>query len=263
MQTWVGSRGAYIQIERGRYFYIPKELELHGITILTRGLDDNYLAAYLARICKPASTVIDIGANIGEMSVTFAEAVGPNGRVVAFEPIPFLADAITKTARINAYDHLTVVNAAVSVNSGTLHIDVRYSPDKIVDSGGSQVKQFPTGASVPVETFTLDAWCSANQSPNTDISLIKIDVEGHELQVLQGARRTLTDHKPALALEIGHESQQNRAEIAEILDEIGYSPSAVMFRAGFLPVTWDEIVLMDGPLEKGGGYNILFQCSPC
>lgn len=254
---WRHWNGAYVPLESGHYFYIPRELELHGYTVLTRGVEDNYVATLLVRFCEPGAVVVDVGANIGEMTFHFARSVGSQGRVFAFEPIPFLADAVARTAAINGMTQVTVANAAVSSQAGTLHIEAEYDKNNIVDSGGSRVTVEATNKSVPVATVVLDDWLLPQLGEDESISLLKIDVEGHELPVLLGAQRLLAAHGPALAIEIGHESEDARHQMAALLTPLGYVPTAAIFRVGLLPLTWDNFVALSGPLKAGGSYDIL------
>ena len=259
LQNWNTTNGAYIQLEKERYFFIPKELDLHGYTVLTKGLNDNYLARFLIRYSQPGTVVIDIGANIGELALPFAEAVGSRGLMLAFEPIPFLANAISKTMLINNITWAEVVNCALDNTESIKHLEIQYSKTNIVDSGGSRLSNKASKKTIPIKTTTLDSWTLKNIPNNKKVSLIKIDVEGYELPVLQGARRLLSKHKPVLVLEIGHENAMQRKKIASLLKSMDYQPTAVIFRAGLLPLTWDELTTLSGPLKKGYTYDVILQ----
>lgn len=257
LALWPDSRGAYIPVDDGLYFYIPRQLDLHGYTVLARGLGENYLGPLLTRYCPPGAVAFDIGANIGEMSLCFAQAVGPAGRVVAFEPIPFMADAIARTATINGLAQMQVVHAALSDAPAQLHIEARWRSDAIVDSGGSRISDTPTPGSVPVAALRLDDWCAAHLAPDVRLGLVKIDVEGHELAVLAGARATLARYRPVLALEVGHEGKERRCAIADLLGGLGYAPTAAVFRHALLPLEWRDVIELSGPLAPGGSYDII------
>ena len=134
---------------------------------------------------KPGATVIDIGANVGAYTLLFAQWVGSTGRVVAFEPAPASVAGLRHQLRLNGVaDRVEVVESAVADVVGT----ALFAADRA--SGANAL--IPDGHhgdhTVSVRTTSLDAFCEAN---HLHPDVIKIDVEGAELDVLRGARRTL------------------------------------------------------------------------
>jgi len=157
---------------------------------------------------------VDAGASIGFFSLLAARLVGPTGRVIAFEPQPAAAASIRVNADLNSFGQITVVEAALSSASGTgvLHglgtATARLSAEE--QPGG-----------LPVELVSLDDFLAAR--PGLVPDLVKIDVEGHEPDVLAGMTRTLEDHRPAVLVEL----HGTRGSVVQALQEAGYAVSVV------------------------------------
>lgn len=256
---WPRFEGAYVPLQDGTLHFVPRELDLHGYTLLTKGDADLVNAPILARLCAPGTAVIDVGANIGELTVPFARAVGAEGACLAVEPIPFLADAVRRTAFANGLDWIEVFQCAASADVGSANLELRYSDGKLLDSGGSRLVEMAAADTVQVATERLDDMVRRSRIGARRVSLVKIDVEGHELPVLRGAEETLRRYRPALAIEIGNELPAARAEMAALLQGHGYEPVGALFRHAVLPVTWRALQQRAFPLDDGGVFDILFR----
>lgn len=259
IEGWHRYEGAYVPLQDGTLFFVPRELDLHGYTVLTKGDTDQVNAPILARFCAPGTAVIDVGANIGELTVPFARAVGAEGACLAVEPIPFLADAVRRTAFANGLDWIEVLQCAASADAGSANLELRYSDGKLVDSGGSRLVESAAAGTVQVATERLDDMVRRSRIGARRVSLVKIDVEGHELPVLRGAGETLRRHRPALAIEIGNETPAARAEMAALLQGHGYEPVGALFRHAVLPVTWRALQEKAFPLDENGVFDVLFR----
>jgi FkbM family methyltransferase len=135
---------------------------------------------------RPGSVVLDVGANVGSYTLLFAMWAGPAGRVCAFEPAPDARDGLRLHVTLNGLaDRVEIVPAAVwsTVGSVRFHVDGASGANAIAANGhGASV------GSIEVETTTIDAFCERRRlCPD----VIKIDVEGAEVEVLRGARHTL------------------------------------------------------------------------
>ena len=140
-------------------------------------------AAFKATV-RPGATVLDVGANIGAYTLLFATWAGPSGRVVAFEPSPRSVEGLREHLKLNGVaDRVEIVQAAVSSAEGTAWFDCS-GPS----GANALVSEARGGGAITVDTTTLDAYC---ESRGLRPSVIKVDVEGAELDVLRGGRRTL------------------------------------------------------------------------
>jgi FkbM family methyltransferase len=150
-------------------------------------------------IIQPGWTVLDIGANIGFFSLTFARSVGPAGRVLAFEPQPTIHDILTRNIEVNA-PWVERFRAIVSDQIGTRpFVDLHnLNADQVAWLGSVSVTSTADGIHsrmVDTPALTLDSLGLAR------CDFIKIDVEGHEAAVIRGAAGTISAHAPILSLE--------------------------------------------------------------
>jgi len=162
-----------------------QSIEQHAL-----GLDG--LAALVAAQVPPASTVVDVGANIGLSTILLARSAQ---RVIAFEPSPTNVGYLRRNLASNGIANVEVVAAAVSDRPGTLRFHVAQfgAGSHVVAAGYVQGDAIAT---IDVPAITLD------EALTVPVSFIKIDAEGHEPDVLAGARAVLTRDRPLVYTEI-------------------------------------------------------------
>ena len=152
-------------------------------------VEEPFLESWV-QAAKGARVVFDVGASFGIYSLA-ALASQPDAIVHAFEPTPEIADRLRETARLNCLDNLIVHQFAVSNRSGQAALR-RFRGERGTNAGMNYIcveTGDPSEERVP--TTCLDEFCQ--QSGIATIDLLKIDVQGHEHSVLQGARK-LIDH---------------------------------------------------------------------
>lgn len=170
----------------------------------------------LHRTVAPGATVYDVGANIGFFSVLAGLLTGPHGRVIGFEPVPDVAQlARAAVARNGMARHVEIRTQAVSATAGReqLHVVGEASWSHLAGRG----RHPDTVATIDVDVVTLDTLLDDVGAPPPDV--VKLDVEGSEVDVLRGAVRLLREHRPTLIVEL-HETN---AEVADLLQEAGYT----------------------------------------
>lgn len=246
-------RGAYALLDNGDYFYISANLDAHGLSLLTRPFAASPL---VEKFCVPGSHVLDIGANIGEWSLPMARQVGPAGRLHAFEPIPFMNDALNRTLRVNGQFHASAYQVALSNADGNATFHVNFRAGAISDTGSSSLERPGEGEAIEVKTATLDGFLAAN-GINGPISFAKIDVEGHEYAVIEGAKETLARHRPVLVMETGHDDRPKRERIASVLRPLEYELAGIILENGILPATWEHYLDLAAPFSPGRSDNTL------
>ena len=157
----------------------------------------------------PGSVVYDIGGNVGFYTLLASVLVGDSGKVISFEPLPRNIYYLKEHIRINQIRNVTVFDAAVSNEEGSVHFDERPNP--------SMGKITSTGA-LTVKTVVLDKLYQNQQIAAPDY--MKIDVEGAELAVLLGAKSILETLHPTIFLAT-HGSKVQR-ECVQLLNTFDY-----------------------------------------
>ena len=165
----------------------------------------------LPGMISPGDWVLDIGANIGHYTVRFSELVGEQGRVISFEPVPDTFELLAANVALLPTKNVTLMNSAASDATRVVGIEI----PKFVDTG---LDNYYT-AHLSEASSRLNVLCIAVDSLNLPhpLRLVKIDAEGHELPVPKGMRGLLERDHPILIIE------DNDAEVADYLSEIGYS----------------------------------------
>lgn len=146
-------------------------------------------SAVVRAYLEPGMTFLDVGANIGYYSLMASAAAGPSGRVLSLEPNPELYNHFQKTIRNNEIRNITLQQAAVGDQAGWADLFVpklagNNTPTMIANEGGRPVR-------VPV--ITLDEFLDQQRVDRVDF--LKIDVEGFEPKVIQGARSAIQAKK--------------------------------------------------------------------
>ena len=172
------------------------------------------IANLLTKYGKEGTTAVDMGAYIGTHTMSLVDVVGPKGKVVAFEPQPWAYNGIKKTLAKNKIKNTRVINAGVSDKKNTL----RFCSDS---SGSSSLCQERRPSSKWKEVYdvpvvTLDSLKLKN------VSVMKIDVEGHELNALIGSKKTIIDSKPVILLEVWRKRTNRLQQIKTFLKSINY-----------------------------------------
>jgi FkbM family methyltransferase len=155
---------------------------------------DNY--SFLQQQVKPGMQIIDIGAHIGLFSVCCSQLTGPEGKIICFEPTPGTYSILKNTLRLNHCDNVIPCLAAVSDKEGTAtfyvsHTEGCNSNSLVKNKSDNQLSAYD------VQLVTIDSIVAEYA---IHPSLIKIDAEGAELDVLKGGINTYKQHKPVLIL---------------------------------------------------------------
>jgi FkbM family methyltransferase len=182
------------------------------------GSYERQFPAAVQRVCKPGMIVYDIGANIGYTSLLFARAVGRQGRVYAFEPLPENIRRLTDHVALNAAQqqiHLLPYAVSDQEGSETFLVHRSAAMGKLV---GSAERETSYVDRIEVRSIRLDELVSRDEVPPPQV--IKLDIEGGGVKALPGMRRTLAEHTPIMLLELhGPEEQQ---VVWELLVPLGY-----------------------------------------
>jgi FkbM family methyltransferase len=208
---------------------------------------------FLDKLIQPGYICLDVGANYGIFSKKMSLLVGATGQVHSFEPQPnaFLGIerlkndydlkniksynvALTNDPNVSSVEMVTPTldgvlrSGMTTVVSGLSSESLKVEEDSVVNqlTGGATIN-FDLSTSISVPAITLDAW--ANNNINQKINFIKIDVEGYELDVLQGAKSLLIEHRPVMQIEIvfSYQHANPLIKILEFLAPYGYDCNVV------------------------------------
>jgi FkbM family methyltransferase len=150
--------------------------------------------AFFRQRLRPGMTVVDVGANQGIYTLLFAELVGSSGHVLAFEPDPVLCSALRQNLRRNGTSNVTVYENALGARSEQrllLRSAVNSGDNRLTIEAPSQEREGVIVATRPLDELTH----------GRKVDFVKIDVQGWELEVLQGMVETLRSSSPMVFFE--------------------------------------------------------------
>lgn len=191
---------------------------------------------------RAAPTVAEVGAYKGHDTIRLATAF-PHGHVYAFEPVPELYEMLITVTK--SYENITCVKAAVSAVDGTMPLYVAHKPSGKTTQASSLQKPkerlvhspiiFPEIIEVP--TIALTTWAQKHQI--SEIDLLWLDTQGHEMKILESIQNTLLPNIRTIYTEVGfieaYEGQQQAEKIIAWLQAAGFAPIAQDF---IHPSTW-------------------------
>lgn len=210
-------------------------LELSGMDVMVRAFSSQlgsytdifHLAEYERApgfLSSPGDIVVDAGASVGFFSLRHAPRVGPGGRVLAFEANPSVFPLLQRNIRKNGLSQVQAFPFALSDRSGTLRFA---SADRTTSSGHVAQSGEP---SIAVAAMTLDELVLKESLPRID--LLKMDVEGHEPEVIRGG----LERAIPMTRRIVMESHMTRDTVWGLLEPLGFdkiydgfSPNVVHF----------------------------------
>ena len=267
MDEFVGKNwpGGYITLDTGDFLYVPKTIDYTGHQRLIEPFREEPI---ISKFCKPGMIVFDVGANIGEWTLTMANGVGAQGRVYSFEPTPFLFDALNKTVVANQFNQDIVSPYALNDKSKTMDFYIQYDENELLDARLSRLdspadfKEWITDGKkakkIQVKTITLDEFAVKEKLERLDF--IKIDAEGYESAIVEGGLTVLKKFRPNLILECGgvYDSEEKRKRMVTRLRELDYSLVGQPVLSGIVEVTWEQFINLSFPMNPERAVNLLF-----
>lgn len=157
---------------------------------------------FLRRYLKPGMRVVDIGANYGMYSLSMAKTVGAQGMVWAFEPASRTAEILDRSIRANRFSQVKLIRKGLSDHIGKAAFNLADNAE--LNSLGPVARSI---GSETVDLTTFDQWI-AEEKPAA-IHFIKLDAEGEEGRILDGAAAALADMSPLVMFELKHAKQVN------------------------------------------------------
>jgi len=182
----------------GNKMYINSQDEGCVSDLLIKGVYEKYETQLFKELIQPGMIVVDVGANIGYYTLIAAKLVRNKGRVYAFEPEPNNYKLLVKNIETNNYTNIIPVPKAISHKEGKVKLFIdkvnlglhSFSENNVLEKNGS----------IEVEMLTLDNFFE-NVVKNNKIDLVKIDTQGAEGLVIEGAEKTLRNNSLKILME--------------------------------------------------------------
>jgi FkbM family methyltransferase len=195
------------QCRHGKFYYASTD-ELVGFSLDTYGEFSEFeVSLMFKKSFGEGDVVLDVGAQQGGLTVPMANIVGPSGKVIAIEPGVLNASILRKNIAANGLTNVEVVEAAASDRHGT--IDVTFDWGENYPKVGRGTKDDLQVQRMMIDDLKLER-----------LKFMKVDVDGHEIEVIRGARETIRRCQPFVYIENEH-LDKSRALIAELVD-LGY-----------------------------------------
>jgi FkbM family methyltransferase len=205
-----------------------------------KALFHNYhqaLIPTLKRFISKDSTIIDIGGHAGQFTKIFSK-LSPKGHVYTFEPGNYAYSILKIMKKIKHLQNVSIFKMGISSDNalGTLSVPIKASGS--IGYGRSCVgnKVFEKSINEEIELTTLDTFLKKQKISH--VTFIKIDVEGHEVSVLEGAQETIKNHRPTVMIEINRDHlskfKKTPEDIVIFFKNFGYTHKALDEKSGQL-----------------------------
>ena len=163
---------------------------------------DEHIVQCASEYIRSGTTVVDVGANFGQMTLQFARMTGDSGRVYAIEADDYVHHILRQNLQVNGIGHVTTINKAAHVTAG---LQVFFPDQDFVrfQTYGSYGLDPNAKTGRSVETMTVDSL-----NIETPVSFLKVDVQGSDLFALQGAKQTILRHRMPIIFEYEEQFQK-------------------------------------------------------
>ena len=211
--------------DNGRLEFLLHPHYINDVEVIAFGAYDRGLQRFIRSRLTSGMVCVDVGANVGFVSLNMARAIAPGGKVYAFEPVPFLFEKLQRNIRRNRLEGVVAASrCAVSHRSEKARMAVG---DESVPNQGLALLLGPItetpSAGLEIDCTSLDDF--ADRERLAQLDLIKIDVQGAEALVIEGATSCLARFGPDIVMElssglspVGRDPQ----ETVRLVEEAGY-----------------------------------------
>jgi len=246
-----------VEVRRGGVRWRLDLEEGIDFSIYLLGAFERSTVATLRELVKAGDVVLDIGANIGAHTLGLAKNVGAAGKVYAFEPADFAFQKLLRNLALNPELERRTKASQVMLGSGAEKppngVYASWPLEKVDSVHPKHRGRFVSTEGAVVDT--LDGFVAREKVSR--INLIKMDVDGHELPVLQGGRSVLREQRPVIVMEMSpyvHAEEQNSfAAVIELLKEFRYKIEDARNRRT-LPL---DAAALERLIPDGAGINVV------
>lgn len=227
---------SYFETATGNY-YLPSDAhgDVVANTIKAGGVFEQDVVNLALQYIKPGTVVLDVGANFGQMSVMFAQRVGAQGKVYSFDADDFVFEVLKKNIQANGLSERIepIFGAVHDVPGETLYFPVQ--DFKRWSSYGSYGIDYNSATGRAVKTLTIDSL-----DITAPVSLMKVDIQGGDLQAMRGAVQTIARSRMPIIFEYEYhfedEYKLSFQEYVDFVRSIGYRFQKVVSGHNFLIV---------------------------
>lgn len=231
-EQWRGERRhavATIRTPAGKVFlevdlnaWLQREIYYHGVF-------EPGIQSAIHRYCKPGDVVCDVGANIGVYTTQMSRLVGEQGSVIAFEPTKKFHECLLRNLKLNHCTNVTVEKLIVSDTLAVHEISISDQTASINLIPDPEQRE-------SIESTTLDQRLYDIAS----LSLLKIDVDGWDLHVLNGGREVIQKHRPVIIVECTRSDHSEPQDILRLLSSLHYKLFLDSDKHYLSPLTVDD-----------------------
>jgi FkbM family methyltransferase len=207
---------------RGRhgYFMVPANDLVIGLSLMKYGEICEFEWQFVKRFIKQGDVIVDAGTHLGTFAIPFARHIGPTGKVIGFEPQPFIYECLMDSIMLNKMPYITIHHCCV----GNVARDLEIATPDYNQAGNFGGVPF-TEAGYDEAHFTkqmIKTHCVRldDMFDESRFNFLKIDVEGMELEVLQGAEKSIRKFRPAIFME--NNRPDKSPEVVRTLFDMGY-----------------------------------------
>jgi FkbM family methyltransferase len=205
---------------------ISKELALYKV-------HEPLATKLLMETLKPGMNAVDVGGNIGYYAMLEARLVGPSGKVIAIEPMPENSEQLCNNVKNNGYENIHIHKMAIGDRDGTA---LMYIAGK--SNWHSLHPPMEAKGEMKVPVSTLDSLLARYNFPSVD--LVRMDLEGYEIVVIEGMKQTLRKYGPLLLIEL-HPllvGTQAMEKYLRTLEALGYGIEWMIEQERDMPLRW-------------------------
>ena len=197
----------------------------HCLNILNHGGFDTI--KIFEKYLKSGDNFIDIGANLGYMSINASKIVGSKGKIIAFEPDNTIYNLLENNISLNNAENIILNKIGLTNYNGEASFNIATESGlSRLDNNNNNLEGLILQTKTTIKVNTLDSYLLDHNFTNIKIQMIKIDVEGQELNILKGAINVLKDSNPIIILEINPgaliQNDLSLTNIINFLDPLNY-----------------------------------------
>lgn len=232
--------GVYLDLDLGRFI----DFEIFYGAVFERDLVNA-----VKKFVKPGMTIVDVGANSGYYTMMFAEMVGPTGKIFAHEPTDWGIRKVEHHLSINGFKNVALSKSMLGARKGNDPVGFSFDPYYPLLATNYQHLQ----AMETVPCTSLDAEYAGQQ-----IDFIKLDVDGHEMDILRGGEELLKRCRPLIVVEIGRYTYEKAGhsitELVEWFHGFGYE---ILFEGDLAVLNSEADILARIPNPDENTINVI------